>query len=174
MLTLYIPLIKEKFCLVRFQEASLFMRTLLFISLFWRVFYSFGLALVLFFLFFSFSSLKHELCNMQNWISLQSISEEPGEVPLDAQTWCCSMIILLDFSKQAVVEGQPFWANVCMCCSSLRDYCYQAPGESAQWFYICILRSCRNISGAHLSSGCLELSQGVIFPCLNKNCIHRF
>lgn len=46
-------------------------------------------------------------------------------------------IILVDFSKQAMVEDEPFHADVnacCACCSSLRDSCYQGPIGSTQWF----------------------------------------
>lgn len=48
-------------------------------------------------------------------------------------------IVLLDFSKQAMVEDQPFQANVCASCSSLRDSCYQAPIWTTQWFCTWIL-----------------------------------
>lgn len=48
-------------------------------------------------------------------------------------------IILVDFSKQAMVEDQLFQADACACCSSLRDSCYQAPIGSSQWLCTWIL-----------------------------------
>lgn len=88
----YIPLIKDKSCLNKFQTAWLFTQQ-----------------------YHCFPLPKHEFINIQNWIWL--IPEEPSRYKKPGIVlWVSSaQIILVGFSKQAWLKNQPIQVNVHAC-----------------------------------------------------------